>query len=349
VVFKLLRSLLSKDSPELPAVATEVPAVLKAGDDRLALEPHVKLDEGGFSRLDWETVRQWVEGLDEPLQAAAWAQAEIAWLLRLRSDLGAEYRLDIQDGAALVSSLDPNVARSTLDFMTKSLRRITAVLDGVASSSEWGHDILLVFEDDETYYRYVSYFYGQDGEFAASGGMFINDGCSHFVTMKSDLRVVEPVIVHEMTHACLSHLPIPAWLNEGLAVNTERRLSPPLGPEPLTPRQMHEKHREFWTAENIQEFWSGKSWLRTDDGNMLSYDLARILVSEFATDWERFKQFALNAHIADAGHSSAVEHLEVDLGAAVCAVLELESDQAWRPTPAAWPEPPERGAFRGDA
>jgi hypothetical protein len=290
-----------------------------------------------------------VDGLDESLRAAGWAQAEIAWLQRLRSHLGAGYRLDTRGSAALVSSLDANVARSALEFMTKSLRRISTVLEGIASTPGWAHDILLVFDDDETYYRYVSHFYEQDGEFAASGGMFINDGCPHFVTMKSDLRVVEPVIVHEMTHACLSHLPIPAWLNEGLAVNTERRLSPPLGPEPLTPRQLHLKHQAFWTAENIQEFWSGKSWLRTDDGNMLSYDLARILVSEFASEWERFTQFALMADMADAGHSSAMTHLGVDLGAAVCAVLELEPDPAWRPKPATWSDPPERGAFRGVA
>jgi hypothetical protein len=345
VVFKLLRSLLSKDSPDLLPLAVAPPEVLEAGLERFVVEPYVSVDQGGFPRLDWEAVREWVEGLDEPLRANAWAQAELAWLSRLSSSLGAEYRLETQGSAAVVSTLDANVARSTLDFMTKSLRRIFAVLEGVASSSDWGHDILLVFEDDETYYRYVSHFYGEDGEFAASGGMFINDGCSHFVTMKSDLRVVEPVIVHEMTHGCLSHLPIPAWLNEGLAVNTERRLSPPLGPDPLTPRQMHAKHQAFWTVENIQEFWSGKSWLRTDDGNMLSYDLARILVSKFATEWESFKQFVLVADMSDAGSSSAAEHLGVDLGAAVCAILELDPDPAWRPAPATWSEPPERGAF----
>lgn len=349
MVFKLLRSLVSKDSPEVPPVAVEPPDALEAGQQRFVLKPHIHLDENGFPRLDWKSVREWVDGLDESHQSAAWAQAEIAWLLRLRRSLGAQYRLDTLGSAALVSSLDANIARSTLDFMTKSIRRISAVLDGVASSSDWGHDILVVFEDDETYYRYVSHFYGQDGEFAASGGMFINDGCSHFVTMKSDLRVVEPVIVHEMTHACLSHLPIPAWLNEGLAVNTERRLSPPLGPESLTPRQMHAKHQAFWTATNIQQFWSGTSWLRTDDGNMLSYDLARILVSEFAANWEQFKQFVLKADMADAGNSSALEHMGIDLGTAVCTMLELEHTVTWCPAPASWPEPPERGAFRGDA
>jgi hypothetical protein len=345
VVLKFLRSLVSQDKPTEPLAAAKAPEVLEAGGAFFTVQPHIQVDEGGFPRLDWEVVQAWVKGLEPSLQGRAWSQAEIAWLLRVRDSLGGQYRLDVLGSALLLSSLETNVARSTLDFMTKTLRRIFAVLDGVAASPEWGHDILIVFDDDETYYRYVSHFYGEDGEFAASGGMFVNDGCSHFVTMKSDLRVVEPTIVHEMTHSCLSHLPIPAWLNEGLAVNTERRLSPPSAPDMLTPHQMHEKHKAFWDPDKVQEFWSGKSWLRTDDGNMLSYDLARILVSEFAADWESFRRFALNADMSDAGYSSALEHLSVDLGAAVCAVLERESHHSWRPAPETWPAPPERGAF----
>src|SRR5439155_15479306 len=127
---------------------------------------------------------------------------------------------------------------------------------------EWGKDILIVFDDVDAYYRYVSHYYPESGEFGLSSGMYINVGCGHFVTVKSDLRVIEPVIAHELTHGCVSHLSLPAWLNEGLAVNTEQCLSPP-GPPRFTPRQMHNKHRRFWGHSEIQEFWSGKSFLRS--------------------------------------------------------------------------------------
>jgi hypothetical protein len=347
VVLKFLRSLVSRDEPAPPANEPQASDVLEIGGVRLSIEPHIQIDANGFPRFDWDAIHDWVDTLEPPLQAEAWAQAEIAWLARVRDSLQDGYRLDKQGAAIVLSSLEANVARSTLDFMTKTLRRIAATLDGIVTTSEeWGHDILIVFDDDDSYYRYVSHFYGEEGEFAGSGGMFINDGCRHFVTMKSDLRLVEPVIVHEMTHSCLSHLPIPAWLNEGLAVNTERRLSPPLAPDLLTPQQMNAKHRAFWDADKVQEFWSGKSWLRNDDGNMLSYDLARILVDEFAEDWEKFKQFTLAADLSDAGTSAAEKHLGIDLGAAVCAVLELEPTAAWRPDPESWADPPERGAFR---
>ena len=103
----------------------------------------------------------------------------------------------------------------------KSPMRIAAVLDGLAAPPAWGREILMVFDDDETCYRYVSRSCGRDGEFAASAGLFVNDGCGHFVTMKADLRVVEPTIVHGLTHSmpeprrqppvgatsCLTHQP----------------------------------------------------------------------------------------------------------------------------------------------
>jgi len=174
--------------------------------------------------------------------------------------------------------------------------------------------------------------------------MYINAGCGHFVTVKADLRAIEPVIAHELTHSCVGHLPLPAWLNEGLAVNTEQHLSP-LGPPVFTPQQMHDKHRRFWGDAEIQEFWSGKSFLRNDDGNMLSYDLARIMVAQLSKDWESFRAFVLASNLADAGATAAAEHLGVELGTVACALLEKEPALAWRPDPSAWEEAPERGAF----
>lgn len=292
----------------------------------------------------WEGVHRWLEALpDEAARATAWAACERAWLAHLCLALGPDYRLRAQGEVLLVSSLAPNAAETLLSFVNRTRERILRVLDGVAAAPAWGHDILLVFDDDETYYRYVAHYYPEAGEFAGSSGMFIHAGCSHFVTMKSDLRLLEPVIAHELTHACLSHLPIPAWLNEGLAVNTEHRLCPP--PAAANPLQMQARHRRYWQVADIQAFWSGQSFLRNDEGNELSYDLARILVAHFAADWARFRAFALAAHLDDAGAAAAAQCLGVDLGAAVCALLAREPDVVWAPTPAAWHAAPERGAF----
>lgn len=349
-MLNLLRSFLfekSTSSPvALPNSKTSTPTdiVLAPSATPFSVAAHID-NETEFPVLGWQAAHLWIESIpDADARGAAWARLERAWLEHMESALGAPYAVHESETSLLLSTLDQNVADATLDFMSKSLQRIIRVLDGIAEVSEWGKDILVVFDDEAAYYRYVSQYYPADGEFAASSGMYINAGCGHFATVKADLQAIEPIIVHEMTHACLSHLPIPAWLNEGLAVNTEHRLSPSGAPR-FTPREMHARHRAFWGDTEIQEFWSGKSFLRNDDGNMLSYDLARILVSQLSADWPSFRSFVLSANIADAGAAAAMEHLDLDLGAAASALLEREPTDAWAPNPALWLEEPERGAF----
>ena len=351
-MLKLLRSLVSpKQSAELEATHAlpPPPAVISAeGSNDFGVTENL-LDANGLPLLDWNTAQQWVDGITgDAAQARAWSDCERAWLEHLRVALGPAYRLRQQGTAMLLSTLQSNVAEATLAFVNKTLQRVVRILDGVAHVPEWGHDILVVFDDDDTYYRYVAHYYPEAGEFAGSGGMYINAGCGHFATVKADLRSIEPVIAHELTHACLSHLPIPAWLNEGIAVNTERQLCPPSSTV-STPQQMHARHRTFWGPTEIQQFWSGKSFLRSDEGNELSYDLARIIVSQFGAAWDRFRPFVLSATVEDGGASAAAEHLGVQLGEVVSALLEQESTSQWEPSPAAWSGVPERGAFSGRA
>ena len=349
-MLKFLRSLLMPDQP--PAPATPPAAIHRAPPDDVGLPGggtfpfalHLSFVDG-LPAPDWNAVSAWVEQHAAPQdQAAAWATGERAWLEHLRAALGGGFHLTARGDALLLSSLEPNVASATLDFMNKTQQRILRVLDGVAQVAEWGSDILIVFDDDDLYYSYVSRYYAGAGEFAFSSGMYINHGCGHFVTKKADLLTIQPVIAHEMTHSCLAHLPIPAWLNEGLAVNTEQRLCP--SPQGLfTPHQMHEKHLRFWGEEEIQQFWSGKSFLRGDEGNLLSYDLARIIVEQFSSDWETFRGFVLTANMADGGAAAAQTFLGVELGSVATALLEREYAEPWSPDPARWSEAPERGAF----
>jgi hypothetical protein len=347
IVFRSLKSLIRPPKSQLEIKAeTVVPPAEISGRGVSPFELSTSLvDASGFPVVDWAAARDWVESVpSESAKAEAWSSCERGWLEHLRVAMGSGYRVRSQDSAILLSTLPTNVADATLAFVTKTVQRIVRVLDGVAAVPDWGHDILIVFDEHESYYRYVSHYYPEAGEYAASSGMYINKGCGHFVTIKADLRSIEPVIAHELTHACLSHLPIPAWLNEGLAVNTEFRLCPPPHPT-ANPQQLHARHRKFWGPDQIQEFWSGKSFLRIDEGNELSYDLARILVSQFAADWGRFRQFALAANLSDGAAASAKENLSVELGAAVCAVLEREPEPAWAPQPESWHGDPERGAF----
>jgi hypothetical protein len=349
-MFKFLQSL-ARPAPAPPPAAPAPRAVPPEQLTAPGAEPFdvraALIDAGGLPLLDWSRVQRWVDTVDgEPARAQAWADCERAWLAHLGAALGDGYRLQAEGGTLLLATLPAPLADATLAFVNKTLQRIVRTLDGVARAPAQGHAILVVFADVESYYRYVSHYYPEAGEFAASGGMYIDAGCGHFVTVSDDLHAIEPVIAHELTHACVGHLPIPAWLNEGLAVNTEQRLAPrPRAPQ--DPRRMHARHLAFWGAEEIQQFWSGQSFYRNDDGNELSYDLARILVAQFAADWPRFRDFVLAAELQDAGGAAAHAHLQLDLGAAVGALLAREPGPDWAPRPAAWTGAPERGGFRG--
>jgi hypothetical protein len=333
-----LKSLLP--APPAPAAARE-PArgwVAINGGFEFPLEKHMAL-HNGFPIPDWEPARAWVDSLDAGRREEAWTACERAWLLHFRDALGPAHRLDESATAALVSSLEPNVARAALAFMERTARRIGMVLKGlVEEPSGWGKDILILFDDDESYYRYASHYYPETGEFATSGGMHLAQGCSHFISVKRDLRELEAMIVHEMTHASL-HLPVPLWLNEGLAVNTEHRLAgapnQPLGAHD----ERHERLRRFWSVVAIQSFWSGESFHRPGESNELSYELARIVVEQLAKDWEPFARFVRGARAEDAGAAAAREHLGLDLGEVVTALLERDTPKSWSPDPSRWEKP----------
>jgi hypothetical protein len=273
--------------------------------------------------------------MPEKRRAEAWTECERAWLLHFRDALGPRFRLDESDRAAVVSSLEPNAGQATVEFIERTGRRIDAVLKGLVEDPPWGKDILIAFDDEEGYYRYVSYYYPERGEFAFSGGMQIDAGCGHFVTVKRELRVMEATIVHEMTHAWLGHLPLPLWLNEGLAVNTERRLAGAPREELGAHDRLHDELRRFWSVVSIQKFWSGDSF-HDAESQALSYELARIVVEQLARDWDAFAAFVRRADRADAGAAAARECLGLDLGEIVTVLLERDTPRSWAPDPQRW-------------
>lgn len=322
-----------------PKAALPPPSTVSVLGETLALIDHLHWTEG-LPHADWPAVQQWVDSFADPAsQREAWAQCERAWLAHLGLALGPHYGMRSQGQSLLLSSLDARAAQVVLDYADRSKGRVLRVLDGIAADEDAGHDIVVLFDDEQAYYRYVSHYYPQAGEFAFSGGMCIHEGCVHFVSVKHEQHALEPVIAHETTHALLTHLPLPLWLNEGLAVNTERQVSPPLaGPRhaDVSPQQMHRRHRAFWGADEIQQFWSGESFARADQGNELSYDLARILVEQFAADWPRFAPFVNAARSDDGGDAAARQHLGLSLGEALAALLERDQVADCAPRSDAW-------------
>ena len=177
----------------------------------------------------------------------------------------------------------------------------------------------------------ISHFYSDDGEYGLSSGIYLNKGYGHFAFPYTNITDVEPVIVHEMTHALVSHLSIPLWLNEGMAVNVENNFTGYSGLR--IDNEMIQAHQGFWGEEEIQEFWNGDSFSRTDEGQRLSYELAQLITNTLAQDYDVFVNFVNKAHFSDGGKQAASEIYEGDLGGLL---VNLLGEADWSPKPELW-------------
>jgi hypothetical protein len=274
-----------------------------------------------------------------------WSSAAYTWLTELRTKLGEQYAITESDQFMLLAALPERQRQLALDYAEKTRNRVLRVLPDVANDDGYGKFVMLVMHDHDAYYAYITNYYTDvpdADELAFSSGVFINHGYGHFVFVAEDLERIEPVIAHELTHSLLAHLPLPAWVNEGIAVNTERRLCP-RSASGLTAAELQAGFAEFWNPTKIQEFWSGKSWLRPDEGNRLSYELATTFVGLAARDdWSRFAAFVNAADVADAGDGAAQKHLGYPVAQLAEAVL---GPGEWTPVPACWKDGTERGQF----
>lgn len=295
---------------------------------------------------DWERIASVEDpAWDDVQRHTFWTSAAAHWLESAGRVLGPEYTVRESPDFLLLSALPERPAELFQGFCQTMLRRIRRNLGELAGGEGWGKYVAIVFDTEDRYYGYIAHYYPDGGEYAMSSGVFLQAGYGHFAMFEAGLDAMEPVIAHELTHCLLSHLPIPAWLNEGLAVNTEHRLFPHLA-DPRAqlyfPHEIVAKHAAYWNSESIQTFWSGKSFLHTDDGNILSYDLAAKITALAARDESAFRAFVAEASIGDAG-SGAEDRLGYPISNLVEAVL---GDGRWQPQPDTWEDGVEHGQFR---
>jgi hypothetical protein len=325
----------SESAPTLaapPAPAEPAPEQLLGRDGQAwDLMPHIGLVHQ-MPLLDWAAVQAWaaLQG-DETAQAQALEQGRHAWLLHLRQALWPHMRVTTTPEAYLLSALEDAEADALARYVATARQRVTRTLGDLARLPPGERTIILVLDSEEDYYHYVSIYYPEEGEFAFSGGMFIHAGCPHFVVVRSDLATLEPVIAHELTHSALAHWHLPKWLDEGLAVNTEHRVAGVRGAA-HTPQELHRMHQAYWTPQRIQAFWTGESFDEPDQGSLLSYDLARILVQQLGHDWPLFTQFAQSAQREDGGSAAAKQVLNVRLGALAAGLFGVDDQGLWEPS-----------------
>lgn len=291
-----------------------------------------------FTIIDWAQAYTWIDNnLPPELQSQADLKCQKHWLLQLRNNFiqrTPNYSLWESPNSFILSPLDQHIALAALTFIDKAKKRIQHTLGDIAAPEQTTmKDIAIICDNADDYYQYIMQYFPEHEETIPSSGIFIHHGQKHFVTMDTDLSLIEPVIIHELTHSCLSHLPLPLWLNEGIAVSTEHHLAGKPPPE-YTLNQMHHMHANYWTTHTIQEFWFGQSFHTTASSN-LAYDLASNIVQLLGKNWSQFAQFTLQAHIDDAGTSAAQNHFNFTLGQCACIFLDQPYHPDWEPQPLA--------------
>lgn len=291
-------------------------------------------EDHGFPHPNWDAVDGWmrVYVADEELEGA-WQQAVRHWIHRLRDRLGGEYAAVESENFVLLVEANAQRRSEMLTFLERTRAHIYRVVGDVREPESWGKHVIIRFSEEDDYYAYISHS-RPDGEYAESSGMFLSGGYGHIALPKSWSEGEEAkVLVHELTHNLLVHLPHPKWLSEALAMAFETEVG---GQGVPITREIARRHREYWNEKTIQDFWSGVSYSDVE-GQELSYDLASVLLNLIHTELrpspEDFRKFVLRADWTDAGAVAVREHLDEELENLVATFL---GPGDWKPRQKEW-------------
>jgi len=260
----------------------------------------------GFPRPVWNSIAA-VTNED-------WIAVGRLWLEETARHLGAPYTVSETGNFFLLSPLNARKTGLLQGFVEKAWKQIGIKLAGLGESDPLGKGVVMLFESHDSYYEYSAHFYSE-GEHPLSSGVFLNAEYGHTAIPFHDFSETEATLAHELTHCFLRSLPLPLWLNEGLAVTMEDELC---GNRPLRmDSQRIAEHRNFWNADTIQDFWSGQSFGNVNEGLDLSYELGRYCVRALTHDIPAFIEFARTASFEDAGEAAALAVYQGSLGGVI--------------------------------
>ncbi len=290
----------------------------------------------GFCYPDWDAVQTIIESaLPQEDWQAAWDEAGRRWLEALRLRLGGGYRVVETRRFLILTEAPQSVADHAAKAFESALGMILNNLAGAAKDEGWGKHVVLMFVGVDDYYEYIAEYY-QEGEHPMSGGVCLDgNGYLHFALMLTEYASYMAVLVHELTHGCLAHLPLPSWLNEALAMRMEEAACGVSSG--YFDAEIHEKHRGWWNRDTIQDFWAGVCWENSDDSFGLSYSLANLLWRKIEVGLSPSRQTIIDfinaATLDDAGETACQKCFGLGLGDLAASYL---GPGDWSPRPDAW-------------
>jgi hypothetical protein len=283
----------------------------------------------GLPRAQWKEIYQQIEK-DWPLKKkhAFWCAAQRLWLEKLRTAMTEPYAV-LESDHHFVFTAHRGETQWMLDFAEELNALVGAMLEGALAQDPFGKFAILVFGGEARYWQYIRY-YSKDQKPRESAGVCIFSGDTHIAM--PGVSNFKHVLVHEMVHAKLAHLPLPHWVHEGIAQNIDRILMTRSRME--AGRFSRDQHRIWWKNHGIQQLWTGEIFDdRRADRRHMAYELSEQLVNAMINpDRAVFNAFLREANKDDGGEAACRAYFGVGLGVWV---QEILGDGEWDPAPAA--------------
>ena len=259
----------------------------------------------------WKIIGDYIRSkFAETEWSGAWREAVSRWLQKLTASLGTGYSINESPNFFIMSRRDERGRNQLLRLAEQLLGQMRTTLKGIELRKTHGKHVILLFDDQDQYYRYVSHFY-PDGNHILSAGIFLRSGGYAHIALHETRYDTVQTLSHELAHNCLMTLRLPRWLNEGMANLLECGVSADRANG--LDADLAQEHFQFWNSENIQGFWKGHAF-GNPDTSRLAYSLARILLALITQEKWNLSQFVQHADHADAGEQAAEKHLGRTLG-----------------------------------
>lgn len=325
--------------PSAPASPRLPEPILRADE----LEPFFERSQT-FTNADWPALAAYINQRFATLDhAEAYRDTVAIWASHIAEDFGGKYSVAQTAQFVCISELEQEHAARSIRFAEHAEESIRGWLHDVGWQNAANPLLVFITEADD-YDAYVSQFYGE-GTFAASIGVQIRHGYPQIVVHFLSWHEALTTLAHEMTHACVGHLPLPRWLDEGVAIMLQKQIGDVPPPEswsqmeavwsvqsqwspPVLSAEMAERHHAFWDEEKLQGFWAGTAFNEPGDASELSYSLAEILTQIITQDYANWRDFVARAQWGDAGQTAALDCFGAGLGEIAGTFL---GEGEWRP------------------
>jgi len=241
----------------------------------------------GFGFVDWDRIAAIIEREAEARDIDIeeyWKHASHCWILKIASEQEETATVFETANLLVMTSFSSESQNRLGRNLEKALLSVLSYLGSASEFERLGKMGVLVFSDPISYSNYIARFYPEGSVAPMSGGLCITEGYVHVALFEDEWGDLISAFVHEATHAYVSHLSLPLWMEEAIAMRMEGLVAG--RPEYQLDRELYHRHRTHWNRETLTQFKSGESWSIVGDSFELSYQLAEILWKKIETNLE---------------------------------------------------------------